>query len=563
MKPVRLHCLFLAVLHMASYSAVAQQTFNLEDSRHDLAIFWSAGDADETSDAQCVVCHPPRSHTLKIGLWNEAQQENLFDYPYGRPTEEAPRGKPDGASLACLGCHDGIIALGDVLSRAQPVVHDSNIKRTDLSDGHPVSFVYDESLSDQNDELEHPDALPQQTRLDSAGKMQCTSCHDPHDDTWGNFLVMDNSAAALCVTCHKKENWDSSRHKMSEAIWNHSGPNPWPRGDLQGSVAEHGCSNCHTPHAAGDGKYLLNHNIEEDNCLACHNGNVAESDIAAEFNKLSRHPIERTSGIHAADEAITVNASNRHVECVDCHDPHAVNTMNDNSIPGALNNVRGVDVNGGEKTEIAMEYELCFRCHGDSPGKAAMPVPRVHDQNNVRLQFDNGNPSFHPVVGPGRNSNVPSLLAPLIENSIIACGDCHSSDADSSRGGKGPDGPHGSVYPSLLVRGYQTQDRTPESPSAYALCYMCHDRNSILGDESFELHELHISDNLTPCSVCHDPHGISSVQGSETSNSHLINFDTSVVFPNNNNDLRFEDRGSLDGGCFLKCHNKEHDGLSY
>ena len=563
MKHVGVSCLFLSVLQLTWATSMAQQTFNLEDSRHDLAIYLSTGYADEANDAQCIFCHPPRSHTLRIGLWNEAQAENLFDYPYGRQTEEAPPGKPDGSSLVCLGCHDGTIALGDVLSRTQSISNGRGIERTDLSDGHPVSFLYDSSLLDKNDELENPKKLTQQARLDTANKIQCTTCHDPHDDTYGNFLVMDNSSTALCVTCHKKSDWNTSSHNLSTAAWNYRGLDPWPFSDLQGSVAEHGCSNCHTPHTAGNGKYLLNYNLEEGNCLVCHNGNVAASDINAEFNKVSHHPVEQTAGIHESDEAIIVNASDRHVECVDCHDPHSVSAVEANRAPVTLKNVRGVDVNGGEKTEITMEFELCYRCHGDSAGKDAMPTPRLHDQNNVRLQFDNGNPSFHPVVGPGNNSNVPSLIAPLIENSTIACGDCHSSDTDSSLGGKGPDGPHGSIYPSLLIRAYQTQDQTPESPSAYALCYMCHDRNSILGDESFEQHRLHISDNSTPCSVCHDPHGISSVQGNTSNNSHLINFDTSVVAPNNDNDLHFEDSGSFSGACFLKCHNIEHDGFSY
>jgi len=563
MKRAGLSCLFLLALYSTWSTTMAQQTIDLEDSRHDLAIVFSAGYEGEASDAQCIFCHPPRSHTLKFGMWNEAQADNLFDYPYDRQTEEAPPGKPAGASLLCLGCHDGTIALGDVRSRTQSISNGSGINRTDLSNGHPISFSYDADLLARNGELEDPAKLNQQVRLDATNRIQCTSCHDPHNDTYGNFLVMDNSSTALCVTCHKKAGWDASPHNISLASWNHRGLDPWPFSKLGGSVAEHGCANCHTPHSAGNDRYLLNYNAEEDNCMACHNGNVATSDISAEFNKISHHPVEQAVDVHATDETIIVNAEDRHVECVDCHDPHSLGTSDANSGAVKWKSVPGVDVNGGLNSEATAEYELCFRCHGDSPGKAAMPTPRQHDQNNVRLQFDNGNPSFHPVVGPGNNSNVPSLITPLHETSTVTCSDCHSSDSDSRFGGKGPDGPHGSIYPSLLIRAYQTQDQTPESPSAYALCYMCHDRNSILGDESFEAHRLLISEHRTPCSVCHDPHGISSVQGNTTNNSHLINFDVSVVFPNNSGDLEFEDRGSLSGSCSLVCHNYKHDGLSY
>ena len=146
MKRVGLSCLFLLVLHLTWTMSMAQQTFNLEDSRHDLAIYLSTEYTDGANEAQCIFCHPPRSHTLKIGLWNEAQSENLFDYPYGRPSEETPPGKPDGSSLACLGCHDGTIALGDLLSRTQSISNRNGINRADLSDGHPISLLYDSSL---------------------------------------------------------------------------------------------------------------------------------------------------------------------------------------------------------------------------------------------------------------------------------------------------------------------------------------------------------------------------------------------------------------------------------
>lgn len=543
--------------------AMAQDYRELEDTRHDLALYVTTRRADRTEDAQCVFCHLPRRGSARIGRWHEEQADALFDYPYDRPSPRTPKGKPDGATLICLSCHDGTIALGDVYSRGRSSSADKGVSRTDLSDGHPVSLLYDEALLEFNHELASLKNLPAIIKLDPTGKIQCTTCHDPHDDTYGKFLVMDNRRTALCLTCHRKTDWPSSTHASVNAVWNLNGPNPWTYSDGRGSVADHGCFNCHTPHSAGNGRYLLNFNTEEDNCLACHDGNVASDDINADFKKLSRHPLDETTGVHAAGEKILTRAADRHVECSDCHNPHAVTATATGDLPGTLRKVQGIDANGGEKDEIAREYELCFRCHGDVAGKRAMPVPRVHDQSNTRLQFNNGNPSFHPVLAPGNNTNVPSLIAPLIENSTIKCTDCHGSDNGASSGGNGPDGPHGSIYPHLLARAYRTQDRTPESPTAYALCYRCHDRVSILGDQSFSLHKLHVRDENAPCSVCHDPHGISSTQGNELNNSHLINFDTSVVLPNSNRELNFEDRGNFRGSCSLTCHNSEHREFSY
>jgi hypothetical protein len=142
---------------------------------------------------------------------------------------------------------------------------------------------------------------------------------------------------------------------------------------------------------------------------------------------------------------------------------------------------------------------------------------------------------------------------------MIYCTDCHSSDSSSQ-----VKGPHGSQYPFLLTYQYETADDTQESLFAYELCYQCHDRESILGDRSFQKHREHIIDEKTPCSVCHDPHGISYSQGSSTNNTNLINFDTTIVFPDPaTGRLEFEDLGTFRGRCYLQCHDETHSPEEY
>jgi predicted CXXCH cytochrome family protein len=37
------------------------------------------------------------------------------------------------------------------------------------------------------------------------GKVECTSCHDPHNEAEvDKMLVMSDDRSALCLTCHKK-----------------------------------------------------------------------------------------------------------------------------------------------------------------------------------------------------------------------------------------------------------------------------------------------------------------------------------------------------------------------
>ena len=553
----------LAACSILPVASSAQEFPNMLDSRHDLPVYLVPSTSDRESDARCVFCHLPRGRSLARGVWTEDEPDSLFIYPYDRPDVVQVTGKPDGSTLICLGCHDGTIAFGDNLNRAQSSATSHDMQQSAIPGGHPVSLAYQPAPANGGNGIRDREELPEQVTIDATGKMQCVSCHDPHDDSNGNFLVMEGGASALCVTCHVMSNWESSVHATSAATWNSQGRRPWPDRSAWDAVREHGCANCHTPHAAGDGRSLLFSNSEEENCLSCHNGNVAQTDINTEFRKVSRHPVEMTTGVHRANEDVLISPADRHVECVDCHDPHTTRASMDGSEFTLARDVAGIDVNGAPIDGVIDEYEMCFRCHGDGPAPRAMPTPRLHEQTNVRLQFDSGNPSFHPVVAPGNNPDVPSLIAPLAENATITCGDCHSNDAGSRSGGQGPDGPHGSIYPSLLIRNYQTRDRTPESPNAYALCYYCHDRNSILADETFAGHRLHVSDNNTPCSACHDPHGISLTQGTTENNSHLINFDTSIVFRNTDDELRFEDRGNRAGACYLACHNTNHDGWSY
>jgi hypothetical protein len=189
-------------------------------------------------------------------------------------------------------------------------------------------------------------------------------------------------------------------------------------------------------------------------------------------------------------------------------------------------------------------------------------ITRELPQINTRLEFAETSPSSHPVTTPGFNEVAPSLLPPYEPGSMISCTDCHGSEEGTGASTESAVGPHGSVFEYMLVRNYVTIDETPESSTAYALCYGCHDRFSILNDESFGEHDKHIRGDDTPCSVCHDPHGISDTQGGSANHQFLINFDINVVSPTVFGELRWEegDLGPGSSRCYLACHGVEHDG---
>ncbi len=568
--------LFISILHFAIGLLVYNSVIGgIETSKHNLSVTGSGDIVAATETQICVFCHIPHNASPAAPLWNR-EDPGLNYIPYTSSTIDATPGQPTGASLLCLSCHDGTIALGDLLSRDVPIEMAGGVTTmpadlrsnlgTDLSDDHPVSFDYSESLAGSDGQLVSPALLTGEVKLDRYGQLQCTSCHDPHDDTNSDFLVMDAANGALCETCHIIFH-SLTPHKNATATWDGIGTDPWPHTDWN-SVQENACFNCHTPHAAGGRERLLKFANEEDNCLICHNGHVAESDIDTAIRKTSAHPVEFTVFEHDPTESVLV--SNRHVECQDCHDGHvAQEDIGEEDPSGTLTGIAGIDIYGSEIDPITNEFQLCFRCHGDTEYLSTEPVRTrrlIGDGNpNLRLDFATSNPSYHPVAGIGASTNVPSLLETYSETSIIKCTDCHNNDVLDSTAR----GPHGSIYEPILERQYVTVDGTPESLTVYAMCYKCHDRNIILSNDSFIRHQKHISGMgkngplNTPCNVCHDPHGVRPDGNGNHSGVRLLNFDKDVVQPNTSGLLYHESTGDFQGACYLSCHGKNHNPCTY
>ncbi|MBI2095770.1 MAG: hypothetical protein HYT89_06345 [Candidatus Omnitrophica bacterium] len=525
-------------------------------SKHNLSASGTGSVKAVAESEVCIFCHIPHNANSQAPLWSRYETGRIY-IPYTSATMKASAGQPTGASKLCLSCHDGTVAMGMVRSRQTsipftgPLTPQTNLG-IDLSDDHPVSFTYDSSLTSRNPTLQDPSALTGRVRLDRSSQMQCTSCHDPHNDEFGDFLVINPANSALCTQCHNQPGWAGSPHNLSPKPFSGVpvGQNP-PR---WGTVAQVGCQACHTPHAAGGKKRLLYFSEEEKNCTSCHDGRTSPKNIAAELNKPSAHPVRLSTGLHDPAENALLR-SPRHAECADCHNPHAADDRDAGRLPGSLRSVKGVNAAGEEINPVNFEYELCFRCHADTAAGKTY-VNRQFAETNTRLEFDPANASYHPVENIGKNPDVPSLIAPYTASSVMECTSCHNNNAGPNRSGTGPNGPHGSVYAPLLERQMSWSDGLSESPASYALCYKCHDRNNLLDDRSFPSHKKHVQEAKASCLACHDPHGVKDT-------THLINFDSTVVTPNAVGRLSFEDLGRFKGRCYLSCHGKDHNPKSY
>ncbi len=544
----------------------------IQNTKHNLSVSGPGTVKADQESRLCIFCHTPHHASVTQGiLWNREDSTATY-IPYDSPTLTAVVGQPTGASKLCLSCHDGTVALGALLSEAAEVGFVGGVRflpagpgliGSDLSDDHPVSFDYDGNLAATNPDLVDPVALTGDVRLDGFGQLQCTSCHDPHEEGFGKFLVASTVGSELCRTCHDHSDWTTSVHATSLATWNGTLPDPWPGSDLT-TVADNACANCHRPHAAGSTAWILNYGFEEDNCLVCHNGQVAATDIAADITTPFNHPVAAETDVHEPNEDAGLPMTS-HVECTDCHNPHAA-TETAAIAPfasGALRGATGIDAAGQPVANVTFQYEVCFKCHGEF-SMTTPPVNRQLAQVDKRLQFEFPGPSFHPVVALGNNNDVPSLLPPYTESSYIYCTDCHASDTGPGAGGSGPAGPHGSMYDHILERRYNLLDGIGYTPVQYQMCFKCHSQTSLLNDDSFDEHDKHIRGEDAPCSVCHDPHGISSTQGNSVNNSHLINFDLSVVSADpGTGRLEFIDLGNKHGRCYLTCHGERHNPEEY
>jgi len=559
-RMVRLAGLRLAMVWLVAVPFSVGAGSNIASTVHNLTPTGPGNFKAPESTGLCVFCHTPHSSNPQRSLWNRELSAATYEL-YTSSTLLAQVKQPTGSSRLCLSCHDGTLAMGNLLrpGGVRPTLGFLTGKAalgTNLSADHPVSFVYDAALATARGELAFPSVLTGAIKLDQNHEMQCTSCHDAHEDRHAKFMRMDTRNGALCVTCHKPTGWENSTHATSSATWNGTGTSPWP-GSAYPTVAENACSSCHKPHTAGHAKALLAQPGEVANCMVCHGGAVAARNLQNEFSKLSSHPISAAEWTHTPNEKPMEMA--RHVTCADCHNPHASNNTPAavaTDVTGRLLGVRGISQAGGVLIPATKEYEVCYKCHGLSDA-TTQSFQRQDNNRNVLKEFDPSNQSYHPVVAVGKNAGIQNLVTGYTASSRLLCSSCHNNDAAAS-GGTAPAGPHGSQYAPILERQYDAADNTIESPQSYALCYKCHDRNALTIDVAGKFpHARHLAKN-TSCASCHDAHG-------SRYNPRLINF---MLFDKNGLPVvskstaqqRLEYIPSVTGGqCYLSCHGVNHE----
>ena len=229
----------LALLVLAGSVAIAQQGVlpKMAGYPHDLRSNGAkAATTAGASDKLCSYCHSPHIPTTGIPtpLWARKAAASKGWGVYSSSTMDAtvidpsdPTGDQNkNESNMCLSCHDGSAMYTTSQYEKRPYVSPSSAwtaveNRTvgaaqnlisgnynGLSHTHPVNFDYDAAqLADPglypkvNAKYVYLDGTTKVGRLFN-GKMQCSSCHNPHNSS--KMIQGTTADSKLCVACHNK-----------------------------------------------------------------------------------------------------------------------------------------------------------------------------------------------------------------------------------------------------------------------------------------------------------------------------------------------------------------------
>jgi len=249
MRAVRIILLAAAAVLIASGLAWAAPGTGITGTSHDFS------NKASTAVGLCTFCHTPHRATQTRLLWNHKLTDNTFKWTDVTATTN---GTPlptftkawQGTSKNCLSCHDGSVAIGDILwfnkSGPQNLLnqkHDNDDFTVGLggimNGNHPVAhpFPFNKQVSTynsvtsgsqvvasgwQNDpqtygiRLFNDDGSGNVTAGGVVGKsgIECASCHDPHNGTTvvDSFFLRGkltgtgpaSTTSYICIKCHDK-----------------------------------------------------------------------------------------------------------------------------------------------------------------------------------------------------------------------------------------------------------------------------------------------------------------------------------------------------------------------
>ncbi len=428
----------------------------------------------------------------------------------------------------------------------------------------------------------------------------CLNCHDANG-SMGNLTPFSDGVTVPVID---QTMWAASAHK--------------------GNANSNTCLICHdnghgsnkstmigpsTYTGPGTGTDLMNE--EEGFCLSCHGAaGVAAVKVHLSFNNANtatafrKHDPSASYRKHVNDEntGTAFGGANRHVECVDCHNPHAAKSYMATTAPTIYNELIGASgvtptyAGAGAPTGFTFndytsyEYEVCFKCHssfttlptylpsgwtGTADQADALRKlttggtnTQIADSRDMAKEFNPANASYHPLMATGTNLNIiaATFQTGWVFTSKLYCTSCHDNTQKATAGyGRGP---HGSQNLHILDAGtggnagYKTTHSGANTAST-DFCSKCHQAASYISGNTnsrFGYHLYHVANKTQEgCYLCHDTHGSEQL--------HLLNFSRNqspticISAVTTNTQAAFiHAAGTSANTCNLTCHGTSHGG---
>ncbi len=460
----------------------------------------------------CVFCHTPHGAsapgaTFRAPIWNRnldyqaGRTYQLYDQVWSFSFEgvlnDAAGQRPTGYSRLCLSCHDGTVALGNVINApgsggylgrvpmtgnlgpggtipqgSGDLTGDTRRLGLDLRNDHPISFAFDQALVAKDQELvnpgpplQYPAKVSDPTPLSPARRypgndpnvydsVQCTSCHNPHQVNYPKFLRANwfhretnnpdptknnQNQQIICLFCHDKPRWIDSTHAIAPVI-----RNKYP-------LVNNDPTN---PNSGYD--YDGNHTVSEYACRDCHDPHTIQG-----AKRLHREGVnaQGTDGVEST--------------CFLCHspntDPTAVGTLvaGDPTTPA---NPRFVPATGRPAPDVYSEFSKDIgvgNCPNFPKCGSAMNLQFAQGHEPVFTARSQEGVELASPAPPAGNEFPPGTNQP--DSAHIECVDCHN--------------PHQVVRDNRLrgMKGITFDDKVIETtstdqnrPYVYEVCFRCH-----------------------------------------------------------------------------------------
>jgi predicted CXXCH cytochrome family protein len=584
-------------------------------------------DATAPFNGVCEVCHTLTDHyTNTAGGTSDARhvpatQKCITCHPHN---------KGFAAQTDCFGCHNAIADKPSVPGTRRQIVDNLGNGTGTGGDFKKTSHHFTGTIPTVDD---------------------CVKCHYMGDHKSGTVKLLDpdqgfqtvysydplnkSGIESFCLNCHDADGSNGDVTPFSDnvtvpvidqALWTASSHK------TTGTAKANTCLACHD-NGHGSAKSTLlavlpNQNAatladpdveEEEFCLTCHGGGaggIASKKVHLAFSAYTntnnagtqtgtitryfKHDPTKSYRKHVNGEtggaAFAAGGTQRHVECVDCHNPHGAvaGTATAPTLLPTLTGATGVEptyTGIGAPTgftwmrPVTQEYQVCFKCHSSyttlptylpdgisnqtivADGLKKLTTTangQTPDSRDMALQYNPNAASFHPVMAAGKNLNI---LAAAFRNgwtfsSRMYCTDCHNNPLATTAGHG--NGPHGSSNLHLLDKGnagtaqYNTVHADMGS-NPNEVCSKCHAGPTNGSPSRFTKHAYHASPGATglaECYACHDSHGSEAF--------HLINFNrngtggcfTSVTTTTTNAFIHAD--GTVKNSCVTTCHGVGH-----